>query len=213
MFVRIFHSVWKIRNVNIKVQQSWPKCILCICLFILFVLICVPFVFLVMSGLAAACNCGTPWTYLWSFLKKYTDVKKKRFTKKIVYLATCTACKCESVVYLDFWLCFTQWHIENLVQSFFFFFFLKTWVGPTFIRMHRARVAQAYMWYLPISEGAPYILPIFWENLPSKIWEFTSLFNHSPYLKKKISLFVISNVSHVWAQAFFFLVVFFNRIS
>ena len=34
-------------------------------------------------------------------------------------------------------------------------------------------------------------------GLPTKIWEFTSLFNHSPYLKKKISLFVISNVSHV----------------
>ena len=56
----------------------------------------------------------------------------------------------------------------------------------------------------------------FWENLSTKISEFTSisytspylefqvslpkfpsLFNHSPYLKKKISLFVISNVSHV----------------
>ena len=113
------------------------------------------------------------------------------------------------MVYLDFWLCFTQWHIENLVQSFFFFFFFKTWVGPSFIRMHRARVAQAYIWYLPISEEAPYILPIFWENLPTKIWEFPSLFNHSPYLKKKISLFVISNVSHVWTQAFFFVCLFF----
>ena len=111
------------------------------------------------------------------------------------------------MVYLDFWLCFTQWHIENLVQSFFFFFFPKTWVGPSFIRMHRARVAQAYMWYFPISEEAPYILPFFWENRPTKIWEFPSLFNHSPYLKKKISLFVISNVSHVWTHGhkrFFF---------
>ena len=108
------------------------------------------------------------------------------------------------MVYLDFWLCFTQWHIENLVQSFFFFSPPKTWVGPSFIRMHRARVAQAYMWYLPISEEAPNILPIFWENRPTKIWEFPSLFNHSPYLKKKISLFVISNVSHVWTQAVFF---------
>ena len=110
------------------------------------------------------------------------------------------------MVYLDFWLCFTQWHIENLVQS---FFFSKTWVGPSFIRMHRARVAQAYMWYLPISEEAPNILPIFWENRPTKIWEFPSLFNHSPYLKKKISLFVISNVSHVWTQAVFFFFFFF----
>ena len=33
-------------------------------------------------------------------------------------------------------------------------------------------------------------------GLPTKIWEFP-LSNHSPYLKKKISLFVISNVSHV----------------
>ena len=131
--MRIFHSVWKIRSVNIKVRQSWPKWVLCICLFILFALICVPFLFLVISGLAAVCNCGTPWTYLvWSFLKKYTDVKKKRFTKKVVLLATCTSCKCESVVYLDFWLCFTQWHIENLVQS-FFFFFLKKHLGGSVI--------------------------------------------------------------------------------
>ena len=34
-------------------------------------------------------------------------------------------------------------------------------------------------------------------GLPTKIWEYPSLFNESPYLKKKISLFVISIVSHV----------------
>ena len=34
-------------------------------------------------------------------------------------------------------------------------------------------------------------------GLPTKIWEFPSLFNHSPYLKKKISIFVISNVSRM----------------
>ena len=46
----------------------------------------------------------------------------------------------------------------------------------------------AYMWYLPISEGAPYILPIFWENLPSKISEFSFISYTSPYLEFKVSL-------------------------
>ena len=49
--------------------------------------------------------------------------------------------------------------------------------------MQRVRVAQAYVWYLPISEGTPYILPIFLENLPTKIWEFPSLSYISPYLE------------------------------
>ena len=35
-------------------------------------------------------------------------------------------------------------------------------------------------------------------DLPTKIQEFPSLFNHSPYLEKKISLFVFWDVSHVW---------------
>ena len=34
-------------------------------------------------------------------------------------------------------------------------------------------------------------------DLPTKIEEFPSLFNHSPYLEKKISLFVFWDVSHV----------------
>ena len=34
-------------------------------------------------------------------------------------------------------------------------------------------------------------------DLPTKIQEFPSLFNHSPYLEKKISLFVFWDVSHV----------------
>ena len=34
-------------------------------------------------------------------------------------------------------------------------------------------------------------------DLPTKIQEFPSLFNHSPYLEKKISLFVFRDVSHV----------------
>ena len=128
----------------------------------------------------------------------------------------CTSCKCESVVYLDFLVVF---HIMSYWKFGSVFIVFKAWVGQSFTRMHRVRVAQAYVWYLPISEGTPYILPIFFlENLPTKIWEFPSLsytspylefrspyqnlFNHSPYLKKKLSLFVISNISHVWAQAF-----------
>ena len=34
-------------------------------------------------------------------------------------------------------------------------------------------------------------------DLPTKIQEFPSLFNHSPYLEKEISLFVFWDVSHV----------------
>ena len=34
-------------------------------------------------------------------------------------------------------------------------------------------------------------------DLPTKIQEVPSLFNHSPYLEKKISLFVFWDVSHV----------------
>ena len=34
-------------------------------------------------------------------------------------------------------------------------------------------------------------------DLPTKIQELPSLFNHSPYLEKKISLFVFWDVSHV----------------
>ena len=34
-------------------------------------------------------------------------------------------------------------------------------------------------------------------DLPTKIQEFPSLFNHSPYLEKKTSLFVFWDVSHV----------------
>ena len=34
-------------------------------------------------------------------------------------------------------------------------------------------------------------------DLPTKLQEFPSLFNHSPYLEKKISLFALSDVSHV----------------
>ena len=38
-------------------------CFSCMCLFILHALICVPFLLLLVSGLAVACDCGTPWTF------------------------------------------------------------------------------------------------------------------------------------------------------
>ena len=139
------------------------------------------------------------------FLKEIYWRQKETFHQKsciTCYMYIMQVRKCGLSWFLVVFHTMTYWKFGSVF--FFFFFFFKTWVCPSFIRMHRARVAQAYMWYLPISEEAPYILPIFWENLPTKIWEFPSLFNHFSYLKKKISLFVISNVSHVWTQAFFF---------
>ena len=38
-------------------------------------------------------------------------------------------------------------------------------------------------------------------DLPTKTQEFPSLFNHSPYLGKKISLFVFWDISHVWLKS------------
>ena len=43
-----------------------------------------------------------------------------------------------------------------------------------------------------------YISLFGFSDLPTKIQIFPSLFNHSPYFEKKISLFVFSDVSHVW---------------
>ena len=44
-------------------------CFSCICLifFVLHVLVFIPFLFLLVSGLAAACDCGTAWTFLLTF--------------------------------------------------------------------------------------------------------------------------------------------------
>ena len=160
-----------------------------------------------MSGLAAVCNCGTIWTYLWFFIEIYWRQKETFHQNCCItyYIYIMQVRKCGLSWFLVVFHTMTYWKFGSV------FFFFKTWVGPSFIRMHRARVAQAYIWYLPISEGAPYILPIFWENHSTKIWEFPSLFNHSPYLKKKISLFVISNVSHVWTQAFFLFLTEFRK--
>ena len=84
------------------------------------------------------------------------------------------------------------------------------------------KAGKSYMRYLPISEGSPYVLPIFEKISLRKfsefpiyliylpIWNFNSpyqnsrmpfLFNHSPYLEMKISLFVFWDVSHVWVSA------------
>ena len=42
-------------------------------------------------------------------------------------------------------------------------------------------------------------------DLPNKIQNFPSLFNHSPDLEKKISLFVFSDVSHVCSEVLSFM--------
>ena len=42
-------------------------CFSCSCLFVLYVLGFVLFLFLLVSGLAAVCDCGTPWTFLLTF--------------------------------------------------------------------------------------------------------------------------------------------------
>ena len=39
------------------------------CLFVLYVLVFVIFLFLLVSGLAAVSDCGSPWTFLLTFLK------------------------------------------------------------------------------------------------------------------------------------------------
>ena len=44
-------------------------CFWCICLFVLYVLVFVIFLFLLDRGLAAVCDCDTPWTFLLTFLK------------------------------------------------------------------------------------------------------------------------------------------------
>ena len=167
----------------------WPllqqyKCVLCICLFIVLALICVPFLFLVMSGLAAACNCGTPWTYLcllYFFLINILTWKRnaspKRWYNLLHALYIMQVRKCSLSWFLVAFHIMAYWKFGSV------FIFFKTWVGQSFTRMQRVRVAQAYVWYLPISEGTPYILPIFLENLPTKIWEFPSLSYISPYLE------------------------------
>ena len=45
-------------------------CFSCICLFVLYVLVFVIFLFLLVRGLAAVCDDGTPWTFLLTFLLK-----------------------------------------------------------------------------------------------------------------------------------------------
>ena len=43
-------------------------CFECICLFMLLLSISVLFLFLLVSGLTAACDCGTPWTSVVTFM-------------------------------------------------------------------------------------------------------------------------------------------------
>ena len=49
-------------------RGHWFVCFSCICLFVLYVLVFVIFLFLLVSGLGWVCDCGTPWTFLLTFL-------------------------------------------------------------------------------------------------------------------------------------------------
>ena len=50
-------------------RRSWSECFSCICLFDLYVLV---FVFLLVS--AAVCDCGTPWTFLLTYLQVFQNL-------------------------------------------------------------------------------------------------------------------------------------------
>ena len=52
-------------------------CFSCICLFVLHGLVFVLFLFLLVSGLTAVCDCDTPGTFVLIFLHK--QVKQKKF--------------------------------------------------------------------------------------------------------------------------------------
>ena len=166
--------------MNIKVQQSWPKCVLCICLFILLALICVPFLFLVMSGLAAACNCGTPWTYLWFVFKEIYWRQIETLHQKCCitcYMYIMQVRKCGLSWFLVVFHTVTYWKFGSV------FNFFQNLGGSVIYKDAPCARGTSIHWYLPISEGAPYILPVFWENLPTKMWEFPALSYTSPYLK------------------------------
>ena len=49
-------------------RGSWSLCLSCICLLSVYTLSVSPFLFLQMSGLAAASACGYSWTFLFTFL-------------------------------------------------------------------------------------------------------------------------------------------------
>ena len=54
-------------------------CVLCICLFVLYVLVFVIFPSSWRRGLAAVCDCGTPWTFLLTFLQIiWTGIKSRK---------------------------------------------------------------------------------------------------------------------------------------
>ena len=66
-------------------------CFSCICLFILYVVVFVIFLTLLVSGLAAVCDRGTPWTFLLTFFQSpasqvrigKTDICKCCFTLRL----------------------------------------------------------------------------------------------------------------------------------
>ena len=114
------------------------------------------------------------------------------------------------MVYLDFWLLFTQWHIENLVQSFFFFFFFQNLGGSVIYKdAPCARGTSIHVISPYFGRSSLYFAHFFEKISLPKFGNFLLCLIILPIWKKKISLFVISNVSHVWTQAFFFFCFFF----
>ena len=59
-------------------------CFSCICLFVLHMLVFVPFLFLLVSGMVAVCDSGAPWAFMLSFcilshefhLDKISDIQQ-----------------------------------------------------------------------------------------------------------------------------------------
>ena len=54
-------------------RESWTVCFSCISLFVLYVLILSFFSSSWCRGLAAVCDCGTPWSFLLTFLRYYSE--------------------------------------------------------------------------------------------------------------------------------------------
>ena len=75
---------------------------------------------------------------------------------------------CESVVDVEFCLCFPLQHTESLVQSLFYF---QNLGGPTTLRMHRALMAQTFLqWNFEKAFEC-----CFTNKKSSKFWEETQI--------------------------------------
>ena len=69
LFLCFFSHVSIVRSMLGEKGASWSMCFSCVCLFNLHALIFVIFLFLLVSGVAAASDCGTPWIFLLTFLQ------------------------------------------------------------------------------------------------------------------------------------------------